>query len=55
MPDFPATIFCQAWATPTPTGETMPKPVTTTLRLVKLDSTYEGKMNQKRPITLDVR
>jgi hypothetical protein len=48
MPDLPATIFCHAWATPTPTGDTMPKPVITTLRLAKLNSVYEEKTIKKR-------
>src|SRR6185312_13369652 len=33
MPLLPATTFCQAVATSLPTGETMPRPVTTTRRL----------------------
>jgi len=36
MPDFPARMLDQASDTPTPTGATMPRPVTTTLRLAKL-------------------
>ena len=32
MPDLPATIFAQAVCVPIPTGETTPRPVTTTLR-----------------------
>jgi hypothetical protein len=36
MPDFPAMMLAQASGTPIPTGETMPRPVTTTLRLDKL-------------------
>jgi hypothetical protein len=33
IPDFPATIFPHASSTVFPTGETMPRPVTTTLRV----------------------
>ena len=33
MPDFPATILAHAVSTPIPTGDTTPKPVTTTRRL----------------------
>jgi hypothetical protein len=33
MPDLPATILAQAVLTPIPTGETTPRPVTTTRRL----------------------
>jgi hypothetical protein len=36
MPDFPATMFCQADGIPIPTGEMIPSPVTTTLRLDKM-------------------
>src|SRR5688572_6583997 len=32
MPDLPATALCQASATVLPSGQTMPRPVTTTLR-----------------------
>jgi hypothetical protein len=35
MPDAPARMFFQASGTPLPTGEMMPSPVTTTLRLDK--------------------
>ncbi len=35
MPDWPARMLFQASGTPIPTGETMPRPVTTTLRLDK--------------------
>src|SRR5687768_2967375 len=35
MPDLPATMFDQAVATPIPTGEMMPRPVMTALRLAK--------------------
>src|SRR5688500_2776397 len=35
IPDFPASMLPQACGTPTPTGDTMPRPVTTTLRLAK--------------------
>ena len=35
MPDFPATMFCQTAGIPIPTGEIIPSPVTTTLRLDK--------------------
>ncbi len=43
MPDLPATILGQACATPIPTGETIPKPVTTTLRLAKVTPLLENK------------
>ena len=43
----PFTMPSQAVATVLPTGETMPKPVTTTLRLDKL-SLLEGWTNQTR-------
>jgi hypothetical protein len=33
IPDLPATKFFQALDVPIPTGDTTPKPVTTTLRL----------------------
>src|SRR5438105_5806608 len=36
MPERPATIALHASLSPMPTGETMPKPVTTTLRLLTL-------------------
>jgi hypothetical protein len=36
MPEAPARMFFQASGTPLPTGEMMPSPVTTTLRLAKL-------------------
>jgi hypothetical protein len=36
MPDLPATIFCQVVGIPIPTGEMIPSPVITTLRLDKL-------------------
>jgi len=36
IPDFPATMFCQAAGIPIPTGEMIPSPVMTTLRLDKL-------------------
>jgi len=35
MPDFPARMWVQASGTVFPTGETIPRPVTTTLRLDK--------------------
>src|SRR4029079_7805421 len=36
MPDFPAMMFAHDSAIPIPTGDTMPRPVTTTLRLANL-------------------
>jgi hypothetical protein len=36
IPDFPATMFCQTVGIPIPTGEMIPSPVMTTLRLDKL-------------------
>src|SRR3982750_4794619 len=36
MPDFPAMMFVHDSAMPIPTGDTMPRPVTTNLRLANL-------------------
>ena len=49
MPDFPATIFCQTVGIPIPTGEIIPSPVMTTLRLDKLTppNSKDGKTGKE--------
>jgi hypothetical protein len=48
MPDFPATMFCQTAGIPIPTGEMIPSPVMTTLRLDKFTppDKRKGKRDQ---------
>src|SRR5690554_2475224 len=51
MPDSPARIFAQAVSTPIPTGETIPRPVTTTLRR----DTMDRNRWRSRPLAARVR